>query len=703
MEYLAEKDVIVVFDKRYKLETLSKKLSDLSAEQIKEFFINRDIKIPKKLNMMALYFVLNERIKTLDSTSLNKEGFTKLLYYSDFCEYQLTSLFEKIGTEEDFSEYRKELWLLILKNAPALNLMDGELQHLINVKKIEIEAYAEYIKKLTDVTIDFTRDFDGITNVKLENTLRNTFSQDEIRGIASKYGITIPNRLKKDELLSYVKEILKSKKKLTKALEDEVTKMTVVQLNSFCELHKIEISANLKKNELVYLFLFLKKQIERETIETIKLNKPTNCKALKFTIDLDEVSFFGKGKPKKVIHYEGEPEEKEEKVLIPITINGKKVLYDPEHSDIIFADSPLAKKKNSKPVNSLKPAEEPVVEEAAEEPVVEEVAEESVVEEVTEEPVVEEAAEEPVVEEVAEEPAVEEVAEEPAVEEVAEELAVEEVAEEPAVEEVAEEPAVEEAIEEPTDDELEEDFDEEFDDDFEEPTEDEELDEDFEEPVADEEVIENHEESNVILEDDVNSDEVPNESNNQEEVEQNPEENSKEDISEDFMEEISEKYKDVDNISEFIDQLSPEDYDFDDDDGELDYLMDSTTEVENDSTEDVISDQNNEKQNDVEEINEESNNQSLEEQNDTETAEKADENHEETDVVLNNESYDEEFAKQENNIIEKQDVSCIPIENMYFRNKKLMSKKKAIIVPVVSTMLVISAVVAIFFVLKMFM
>ena len=63
------------------------------------------------------------------------------------------------------------------------------------------------------------------------------------------------------------------------------------------------------------------------------------------------------------------------------------------------------------PPQTVKPEEEPVVEEKAEEPVTCEPAQEPVVEEKAEEPVVEEPAQEPVVVEKAEEPAVREPAE----------------------------------------------------------------------------------------------------------------------------------------------------------------------------------------------------------------------------------------------------------------------------------------------------
>ncbi|MDE5867501.1 MAG: hypothetical protein K2H02_01000, partial [Anaeroplasmataceae bacterium] len=135
MEYIESKDCVVIFSKRIGLSTISHKLADLSGEQISGFFLSRKIRIPRKLNAMALIGALNDRIKELDSHSLSRDAFSKLSFYPNFTEYQLQLLFERIGTEENFAKYREYLWKLLIRNFEAIHLMDGEAQYLINVRK----------------------------------------------------------------------------------------------------------------------------------------------------------------------------------------------------------------------------------------------------------------------------------------------------------------------------------------------------------------------------------------------------------------------------------------------------------------------------------------------------------------------------------------------------------------------------------------
>ncbi|MDE5715256.1 MAG: hypothetical protein K2I42_03895, partial [Anaeroplasmataceae bacterium] len=154
MEYIEDKGIVVIFSKRMGIETLTSKLALLNGEQMKKFFQDREIKIPRKINAMALTSALNERIKTLDSHSLTKDAFSQLENYSNFTEFQLQNLFEKIGTNEDFYIYRKNLWQILIKNHVGINLLDGEVTRLLNMKKNPLVTFVHYSKCLSEVTLD---------------------------------------------------------------------------------------------------------------------------------------------------------------------------------------------------------------------------------------------------------------------------------------------------------------------------------------------------------------------------------------------------------------------------------------------------------------------------------------------------------------------------------------------------------------------
>ena len=315
MEFINDKDMVQIFDKRSRVSTVVNKLALLSAEQVKDFFCNREVKLPRKLNCLALISVLNEKIPLLNSKSLPKDMFIKLQNYKNFSEFQLQALFDKICDEEDYNRYRVRLWTLVLKNYELLNLADGEVQHLMNIKKKQVEDFSTYNNILCEVSVDYNRYFDGILAKDIETHLNEYFSTEELKKLANKYGYQIGSRLKKEEYIGYIKMYLKSKRKLTVALSNEIDSMTAVQLSSLCQVHEIVLSPNLKKNELVFLLQFLIKK-DKLTTSPLKENVIDNgIKPLEFEVDTYSIDTFGRGEAKKVII---QPEDKVEEKQEPI-------------------------------------------------------------------------------------------------------------------------------------------------------------------------------------------------------------------------------------------------------------------------------------------------------------------------------------------------------------------------------------------------
>lgn len=413
MEFLEDKKMVVFFSKRMKLETVIHKLSALSSEQIVGFFENRGLRLPRRLHCLALVDTLNQSIPKLNSLSMSKDAFEKLAYYPNYTEFQLQNLFGKIGDLQDFIYYKESLWTIIIKNYSAINLTDGELQYLLTIKKLPMEDFATYSLNVSKICADLVDEYDGCPISKIEKNLMNSYTIEEIRLLAQKYDFTIPERLKKEELVSYTKEILKNKRKLTKTLEKEIDQMTLLQLSSFCSLHKILLSPNLKKEEAIYLFLFLMKKNSHPLLDVKKLYGLDEVVPLKFQVDLDAIQPFGKGEARKVIYLEGETIPKEKVALDPLaemTVSDEEVETDQtvlKDSEVpaevsteetpsseteeapVSSEEELISKETIEPDSSSKepsmertePKEETPVEEAVEEP-----AKETPVEETVEEP-----------------------------------------------------------------------------------------------------------------------------------------------------------------------------------------------------------------------------------------------------------------------------------------------------------------------------
>ncbi len=417
MDYNAEKNIVTIFGKNEKLDTLTNRLASLSGEQVYGFFINRGIAIPRKMNCMALTSVINEKLKGLYASDLSKDYFQRLKHYKEFSEVQLYNLFTTIcNTKDEFKQYRVNLFKLIIINYVGLNLMDGELKYLKDLKKLPVEPFDQYFQYVSSMCQEQENTFDGQDMDLLRELLVSSASQQEIIDLGRKYGIEISASLKKTEFIEYIKYYLNHTGELNKALEYEINSSTVAGLNSICKKYRIPMSSSMNKNELVTYLFYVLGQCEIvntsvRRIESMKMYEP-----LDFKVDLSAFRGFYADDEKRVIIYKG---MEEDNPLFYAQMPTRKKASEPKEETFVVNDLSLNKANtNKKPEIKEQGMESISTEEAKEEPLEEEVEDstdaiaEEAPEEVQEE-VIEEQVEEPLEEEVEEpEEVVEEIIEE---------------------------------------------------------------------------------------------------------------------------------------------------------------------------------------------------------------------------------------------------------------------------------------------------
>ncbi len=427
MDINFEKGTVTLFGKTGKFDTLIKKFTMLSGEQVYHFLINRGIQFSRKMNCYAMMSVLNQRIKFLNSNSLSKDYFQRLQYYTAFGEHQLYNLFLQICNDDDcFYAYRYNLFKLMLSNFVALDFSDGELSYIKNLKKASIESFEQYFNYISGASLEQEDTFDGQdTNILFAN-LENSASTQEIYDIAGKYGIELPQSLTKDEYYDYIIWELNQNGKYNDELAEGLNEMDIDQLDTFCKRTDVAMSSSLEKHEVVNYFIYLLSKSEMETTSIKRFDITEEYIPLEFSVDL-EVLDNEDNTPKKIIHYNGEENDNEEFNQVLIMVN------QPQEGEIEQIDEVL-----ETPVEEVK---EETAEEALDS-ILDDVVAEEFVEAVYEDstPKAEEA---PIVDENQAEP-IQEVSEEngEAPLEEQEEAPLEDMEEKPQIEEVAEDATV---------------------------------------------------------------------------------------------------------------------------------------------------------------------------------------------------------------------------------------------------------------------
>ena len=313
MDINFEKETVTLFGKAGKLDTLIRKFTMLSGEQVYHFLVNRGIQFPRRMNCLALMSVLNRRIKFLNSNSLSKDYFTRLKYYSSFTEQQLFNLFCKICNDDNsFYAYRYNLFKLLLTNFVAMDFNDGELTYVKNLKKANIESFEQYFNYISGAGVEQEGTFDGQDLDVIKENLEFSASNQEVFDIASKYGIEIPQKLKKEDLLGFIVWWMQNDNSYNDQIGEELNQMTLQQLSTFAERTNIPMSANLSKKQAITYLFYILSMSEIETTSIKRIEVPEEYLPLEFTVDLTKVSVFKNSEPKKIIHYKGEENDNEE-------------------------------------------------------------------------------------------------------------------------------------------------------------------------------------------------------------------------------------------------------------------------------------------------------------------------------------------------------------------------------------------------------
>lgn len=288
MEFDLNKQTLTIYGKTERLSVLANRLQALSGKQTYEFLSARSVFLPRKINVLALRSVLNEKIKTLHASELPKEYYAILENYRNFSEYQLFNLFATIcDNKDDFKAYRLNLWKLILINYEALNLTDGEINYLKNISKLQTERLEKYFQYITSSAREMENTFDGLEKDALKIGLFASASEEDVIDIASKYGIDLPLEYDLDSFKAALKEYLAAYNKLTMELDSYIDKANDMTLENFAIKNKIPLSFKMDRDKLINYLFFILSIAEMNLTDVKEIIEPEAYKPLEFSVNLD--------------------------------------------------------------------------------------------------------------------------------------------------------------------------------------------------------------------------------------------------------------------------------------------------------------------------------------------------------------------------------------------------------------------------------
>lgn len=243
------------------VESLIHELQFLNHDAYVSVFESAKLLLPRQLRMDVLRSLLESYVK-----HTRKERFTladelnyrlKWFYqYSDFQYVNLLGYYENEQLNQTFIEHL----LVSIFEFLVTKKHENIIQELLEAKKQQSTPYnfkniVAFNQDLNTIFKDNNQEIDGLPMNLIRPVLFKSSTLQELKVFGEKYGIVVPRRLKKEQLLDVIYLELQSRGVLTEDLKTELKKKSVVLIQRYAIDHGIKVSTELKKDEIIEYIL----------------------------------------------------------------------------------------------------------------------------------------------------------------------------------------------------------------------------------------------------------------------------------------------------------------------------------------------------------------------------------------------------------------------------------------------------------------
>lgn len=264
MSRINRESQISIGKKEISVSEFLKTLIYLPGENVRDFFIDLGLTIPREIRMFALRETLRVRVIETKKTRLTlaDELNYRLSWFSEYCETQLEHLMVFFDDRDLDKDFLGEFWVEVLNYMITKGVIGETFHHLhemsvLHVKQngLVLPVMKTYNKTIKDIFFDNLGRIDGLTLKKIRPVLYKSSTLGEIRDLGEKYGVDVPRRLKKDQLADIIVKELKDRNQYSESVEKDIRKMSVILLQRYAIDHDIKASTELKKEEIIEYIL----------------------------------------------------------------------------------------------------------------------------------------------------------------------------------------------------------------------------------------------------------------------------------------------------------------------------------------------------------------------------------------------------------------------------------------------------------------
>lgn len=325
-------DIYQKLNKDFSVDEIVDSLVNIPAEEIVYFLEGLDINFPRSLRFGALqkvlFPILEKEFQDLSKDGSDVEGperleesrrLNRLRWIDSFSETQFENELYRFNNREIDQAYLAEFWkrligFLIKEGVPRKTITEFLEKGRHKYKNTQaLPPIRLFQKALEPMIYDEESTFDGLLRSLFAKRVVLSATISELKQIGAKYGIKVPTRLTKIQVLEIIVNELKNRNEYIPDIHSELSSFNLKELEEFARLNNIIAFAYINKDQMIE---YMYKDFDEKPKEIRKFvpDEEESAKLDEEIIEIEEAITEKQDKEEIVIEDKVEIQEKVEPV-----------------------------------------------------------------------------------------------------------------------------------------------------------------------------------------------------------------------------------------------------------------------------------------------------------------------------------------------------------------------------------------------------
>ncbi|KFZ27130.1 MAG: hypothetical protein KQ78_00589 [Candidatus Izimaplasma bacterium HR2] len=287
-----QEDYIFLYSKKVKIPKLVESFVVIPSYEIVKYLRNKEIFLPYYVHKALIRKNIAPAIATAESANkFSDEMKFRLKWFDKFTIFQLERLAEGYQLSINVEEYKKDFWDIVVRNRTDLGINNLEFVKLQNLSmkysKEPQEDYEILRTNFEEIYFEPTGYFDGSELEEAKEVLTSATTLTEIRDLGKRYGVEIPRRINKKQLI----DIVALKLNFDEEKKQEISKKSILEIERYAKRRKVNVSIELKKNDMIeYIIIKMPQEDVPKYSNSVKIFAGMNIEEYLYNLKFEEIA-----------------------------------------------------------------------------------------------------------------------------------------------------------------------------------------------------------------------------------------------------------------------------------------------------------------------------------------------------------------------------------------------------------------------------